>query len=47
MKLERKETAIAHLRRARGAAGVLGDDSYGDGVRARLLRLEGRLGEGV
>lgn len=47
VKLERTETAIAHLRRARGAAGVLGDDSYGDGVRAGILRLEGRLGEGV
>ncbi|MGW4756780.1 hypothetical protein [Streptomyces chartreusis] len=47
VKLERTKTAIAHLRRARGAAGVLGDDSYGDGVRAGILRLEGRLGEGV
>ncbi|MCZ4606744.1 hypothetical protein O3S80_23900, partial [Streptomyces sp. Lzd4kr] len=27
VKLERTETAIAHLRRARGTAGVLGDDS--------------------
>ncbi|MFC5218019.1 hypothetical protein [Streptomyces coerulescens] len=47
VKLDRTEAAIAHLRRARGAAGVLGDDSYGDGVRAGILRLEGRLGEGV
>ncbi|MFG1668492.1 hypothetical protein [Streptomyces sp. Y7] len=46
VKLDRTEAAIAHLRRARGAAGVLRDDSYGDGVRAQLLRLEGRLGEG-
>ena len=39
-------TARTHVRRARGAAGVLGDDSYGDGVRAALSRMELRLGEG-
>ncbi|QOV39777.1 hypothetical protein IM697_16105 [Streptomyces ferrugineus] len=47
VKLDREEAARVHLRRARGAAGVLGDDSYGDGVRAEIRRLEGWLGEGV
>jgi hypothetical protein len=45
VKLDRAEAARAHLRRARGAAGALGDDSYGDGVRAEIRRLERRLGE--
>ncbi|KAB2971591.1 hypothetical protein F8R89_05720 [Streptomyces sp. SS1-1] len=44
VKLDRAEAARAHLRRARGAAGALGDDSYGDGVRAEIRRLERRLG---
>ncbi|MEY9989727.1 hypothetical protein ABIE67_001759 [Streptomyces sp. V4I8] len=46
VKLDRAEAARVHLRRARGAAGALGDDSYGDGVRAEIRRLEVRLGEG-
>ncbi|WP_133915305.1 hypothetical protein [Streptomyces sp. NBC_00582] len=45
-RLGRAEAARTHVRRARGAAGVLGDDSYGDGVRAALSRMELRLGEG-
>ncbi|KUM70087.1 tetratricopeptide repeat protein [Streptomyces sp. ISL-22] len=46
VKLGRAEAARVHLRRARGAAGALGDDSYGDGVRAQIRRLEICLGEG-
>uniref|UniRef100_A0AAU2AAM7 Tetratricopeptide repeat protein n=1 Tax=Streptomyces sp. NBC_00093 TaxID=2975649 RepID=A0AAU2AAM7_9ACTN len=46
VKLDRPEAARTHLRRARGAADALGDDSYGDGVRAAIGRLELRLGEG-
>ena len=46
LKLDRPEAARTHLRRARGAADALGDDSYGDGVRAAIGRLELRLGEG-
>jgi hypothetical protein len=46
VKLGRSEAARTHLRRARGAADVLADDSYGDGVRAAISRLESRLGEG-
>ncbi|KOG08035.1 tetratricopeptide repeat protein [Streptomyces viridochromogenes] len=46
VKLDRAEAARVHLRRARGAAGALGDDRYGDGVRAEIRRLEVRLGEG-
>ncbi|MFG2948241.1 hypothetical protein [Streptomyces adustus] len=45
-KLGRGEAARSHVRRARGAAGALGDDSYGDGIRAAISRLELRLGEG-
>ncbi|MBQ1001141.1 tetratricopeptide repeat protein [Streptomyces sp. RK62] len=45
VKLDRAEAARAHLRRARGAAGALGDDSYGDGVRAEIRRLERHLGD--
>ncbi|MFB7337390.1 hypothetical protein FNH09_31395 [Streptomyces adustus] len=45
-KLGRSEAARSHVRRARGAAGALGDDSYGDGIRAAISRLELRLGEG-
>ncbi len=45
VKLDRAEAARVHLRRARGAAGALGDDRYGDGVRAEIRRLEVWLGE--
>ncbi|MFJ5062755.1 hypothetical protein ACIP96_25525 [Streptomyces nigra] len=45
VKLDRAEAARAHLRRARGAAGALGDDSYGAGVRAEIRRLERHLGD--
>ncbi|WP_405927575.1 hypothetical protein [Streptomyces sp. NBC_00035] len=48
VKLDRTEAARTHLRRARGAVGALGDDSYGDGVRAAIGRLELRLdGDGT
>ncbi|MET7605326.1 hypothetical protein ABZS96_22905 [Streptomyces avermitilis] len=43
VKLGRSDAARSHLRRARGALGALGDDSYGDGVRAAIGRLELRL----
>ncbi|MEU3254622.1 hypothetical protein [Streptomyces sp. NPDC006997] len=46
VKLGRVEAARSHLRRARGAAAALADDSYGDGVRAAIGRLESRLGAG-
>ncbi|MCT9080226.1 tetratricopeptide repeat protein [Streptomyces fulvoviolaceus] len=46
VKLGRSEAARTHVRRARGAADALGDDRYGDGVRAAISRLELRLGEG-
>jgi hypothetical protein len=47
VKLGRSEAARSHLRRARGAVGALGNDRYGDGVRAAIGRLELRLdGEG-
>ncbi|MFB7247120.1 hypothetical protein CW362_26310 [Streptomyces populi] len=42
-KLGRSEAARTHLLRARGAADVLADDRYGDGVRAAIGRLELRL----
>ena len=45
VKLGHHEAARTHLRRARGAAVVLTDDSYGEGVRAAIRRLESRLGE--
>ncbi|MXM64108.1 hypothetical protein GR925_11785 [Streptomyces sp. HUCO-GS316] len=45
-KLGRAEAARTHLRRARAAAEALGDDTYSDGVRAAISRLELRLGEG-
>ncbi|MFD4601202.1 hypothetical protein ACFWPQ_24620 [Streptomyces sp. NPDC058464] len=47
VKLGRTEAARSHLRRARGAAAALGDDGYGDGVRAAISRLELRLGDDV
>ncbi|MCQ9134854.1 hypothetical protein [Streptomyces hilarionis] len=46
VKLGRPEAARSHVRRARRAAAALGDDSYGDGVRAAISRMELRLGEG-
>ncbi|MDN0200321.1 hypothetical protein [Streptomyces sp. S.PNR 29] len=46
VKLGHPEAARTHLRRARGAADALGDDSYGDGVWAAISRLETRLGDG-
>ncbi|MCQ9182440.1 hypothetical protein KMT30_26015 [Streptomyces sp. IBSBF 2953] len=46
VKLGRADAARTHVRRARRAAAALGDDSYGDGVRAALSRMELRLGEG-
>ncbi|KUN17087.1 hypothetical protein AQJ23_42515 [Streptomyces antibioticus] len=46
VKLDRSDAARTHLRRARGAADALADDTYGDGVRAAISRLELRLGEG-
>ncbi|MFJ5226661.1 hypothetical protein [Streptomyces sp. NPDC088400] len=45
VKLERPEAARLHLDRARDAADALGDDGYGDGVRAGIDRLERRLRE--
>lgn len=45
-KLGRPEAARNHIRRARGVVGALGDDGYGDGVRAAIGRLELQLGEG-
>ncbi|MDQ0963279.1 hypothetical protein QFZ66_007157 [Streptomyces sp. B4I13] len=46
VKLDRAEAARTHVRRARRAAVALADDSYGDGVRAAISRMELRLGEG-
>ncbi|MDX3801616.1 hypothetical protein [Streptomyces sp. AK04-3B] len=46
VKLGRAEAARTHVRRARRAAVALADDSYGDGVRAAISRMELRLGEG-
>ncbi|WP_405885456.1 hypothetical protein OG762_06025 [Streptomyces sp. NBC_01136] len=43
VKLGRSDAARTHLRRARGVIGALGDDGYGDGVRAAIGRLELRL----
>ncbi|MFD9307041.1 hypothetical protein ACFWCB_30955 [Streptomyces sp. NPDC060048] len=43
VKLRRPEAARIHLARARAATGALGDDGYGDGVRAAIARLERRL----
>jgi hypothetical protein len=45
VKLGRAEAARTHLRRARRASDALGEDRYGDGVRAAISRLELRLGE--
>ncbi|MEU6140891.1 hypothetical protein ABZ848_11075 [Streptomyces sp. NPDC047081] len=43
VKLSRVGAARTHLRRARESAEALGDDPYGDGVRAAIRRLELRL----
>ncbi|MCY0926151.1 hypothetical protein OTB20_07995 [Streptomyces sp. H27-H1] len=43
VKLRRPDTARIHLARARAATGALGDDGYGNGVRAAIARLERRL----
>ncbi|QIJ66417.1 tetratricopeptide repeat protein [Streptomyces sp. JB150] len=40
VKLGHHDAARTHLRRARGAVDALADDSYGDGVRAAIGRLE-------
>ncbi|MFF1544574.1 hypothetical protein [Streptomyces sp. NPDC058291] len=46
VKLGRADAARSQVRRARRAAAALGDDSYGDTVRAAISRMELRLGEG-
>ncbi|MGW6402216.1 hypothetical protein [Streptomyces sp. NPDC055134] len=43
VKLGRPEAARTHLTRARAVVGALGDDGYGDGVRAAIARLEQRV----
>ncbi|WP_328497687.1 hypothetical protein OHS59_37020 [Streptomyces sp. NBC_00414] len=43
VKLGRSEAARGHLGVARDSVGVLGDDAYGDGIRAGIGRLESRL----
>ncbi|GGJ55603.1 hypothetical protein [Streptomyces brasiliensis] len=45
VKLGRAEAARTHLTRAHGTADALGDDGYGDGVRAAIRRMELRLAE--
>ncbi|MEU6218522.1 hypothetical protein ABZ845_13535 [Streptomyces sp. NPDC047022] len=45
VKLGRSDAAHVHLCQARGAVGILGDDRYGDGIRAAIARLERRLVE--
>ncbi|WP_141203848.1 hypothetical protein [Streptomyces griseorubiginosus] len=46
VRLGRTDAARSHLRRARRASAELGEDTYSDGVRAAISRLELRLGEG-
>ncbi|MGI5400425.1 hypothetical protein ACQEVG_13395 [Streptomyces sp. CA-135486] len=43
VKLQRPEAARVHLDRARAATDVLGDDGYGNGIRAAIDRLEWTL----
>ncbi|WP_406404005.1 hypothetical protein OH805_32005 [Streptomyces sp. NBC_00879] len=43
VKLQHPEAARVHLDRARAATDALGDDGYGNGVRAAIERLEVRL----
>jgi hypothetical protein len=48
VKLRRPDRARAELLRARGASAALGDDAYGQRIRAAIGRLELRLaGEGT
>jgi hypothetical protein len=42
-KLDRTEAARSHLRLAYEAVDALGDDSYGDGIRAAMHRLDLQL----
>lgn len=42
-KLGRSEAARSHLDLARDTVGLLGDDAYGDGIRAGIGRLERSL----
>ncbi|WP_175411773.1 hypothetical protein [Streptomyces sp. TRM64462] len=46
VKLRRPDDARVHLDRARGACDALGDDGYGNGVRAAIDRLDQRLRDG-
>ncbi|MFF2848182.1 hypothetical protein ACFVT5_17955 [Streptomyces sp. NPDC058001] len=46
VKLGRPDAARSHLRQSHGALDALGDDSYGDGIRAALTRLALQLDEG-
>ncbi|WP_406108501.1 hypothetical protein OG698_38200 [Streptomyces sp. NBC_01003] len=43
VKLGRPDAARSHLTQARAVVGALGDDGYGDGVRAAIARLEQRV----
>ncbi|MFK4227676.1 hypothetical protein [Streptomyces sp. NPDC019890] len=43
VKLQRPQAARIHLDRARAATDALGDDGYGDGIRAAIDRLEWTL----
>ncbi|MET7517802.1 hypothetical protein ABZS88_30810 [Streptomyces sp. NPDC005480] len=43
VKLGRPKAARSHLTKARAVVGALGDDGYGDGVRAAIARLEQRV----
>lgn len=45
VRLGRTDAARTHVRKARRASHALGEDSYSDGVRAAISRLELRLGE--
>lgn len=44
-KLGEAQLARGHLGRARESSGALGDDAYGDGVRAAIARLDLRIVE--
>ncbi|UIR16718.1 hypothetical protein LXH13_06555 [Streptomyces spinosirectus] len=45
VRLGHRAAARIHVRRARGAAGALADDTYGDGMRAAIARMELRLAD--